>query len=102
MMMCGIDDAIKYLKTIKPEKKEDVSMPERIINRLEYHRAQAIGMKPKFHKGQYGRKYDSWTCGNCGRVLSKDVLNKYCEGCGYRVLWSNPRCLTGKDEADDS
>lgn len=99
--MCGIDDAIKYLRTIRPERKEDADKPKMIINRLEYHRAQAIGVRPKFHKGQYGKKYDSWSCGNCGRTLSRDVLANYCDGCGYRVLWDSPRCVTGKEGAED-
>lgn len=53
------------------------------------------GMKPKFHKGKYGIKYDHWTCGQCGQMLKHDVGENYCWNCGYRVLWDNPRCLTG-------
>jgi len=52
-----------------------------------------IGCVPKFHKGIYGSKFDSHTCGNCGASLY--VTNNYCHNCGYRVLWDNPRCLTG-------
>ena len=51
------------------------------------------GAKPKFHKGKYGKQYDSHTCGSCGFTLS--VTNNYCPDCGTRVLWENPRCLTG-------
>lgn len=53
------------------------------------------GAKPKFHKGVYGRKHDTYTCGNCGCELPKDVLQNYCWNCGYAVLWDSPRCLTG-------
>lgn len=53
-----------------------------------------IGKKPNFHKGKYGTKYDSWTCGNCGEVLVYGVTENYCHNCGYKQLWDNPRCLT--------
>jgi len=53
------------------------------------------GAKPKFVKGVYGVKYDYWKCGNCGTTLKHDVLENYCFNCGFRVLWDNPRCLTG-------
>lgn len=55
-----------------------------------------IGKKPKFHKGKYGSKYDYWTCGNCGAELVYSVCEEYCHHCGYRQLWGNPACLTGK------
>lgn len=53
------------------------------------------GAKPKFVKGIYGKKHEHWNCGNCGSMLKHEVLENYCCNCGYRVLWDNPRCLTG-------
>lgn len=50
------------------------------------------GAKPKFHKGKYGKQYDSHTCGNCGFGL--EVIYDYCPKCGCRLLWDSPRCLT--------
>ena len=41
------------------------------------------GKKPKLHKGKYGEKYDSWTCGNCGAELVYSVCENYCHNCGY-------------------
>ena len=89
-MMCGIDQAIEWLQT-KTFKNDD--MPGRIINRLRYIKAKDDGVKPKFRKGLYGRKYDAWKCGNCG-TEGIDVQDNYCWNCGYRILWDNPRCLT--------
>ena len=56
------------------------------------------GRRPKYHKGIYGKKYDTHSCGNCGHGV--DVIYNYCPSCGYRILWDNPRCLTDyqKDE----
>ncbi len=54
------------------------------------------GEKPKFHKGKYGKKYDNYTCGNCGAGL-KDIVDDFCWSCGFRILWDNPRCLTDKE-----
>lgn len=53
-----------------------------------------VGAKPTFHKGHYGKKYDHHTCGNCGAGL--DVYMDYCYKCGFRIMWDDPRCLTGK------
>lgn len=65
----------------------------RAVNRIKYRFDQCRPVKPKFHKGQYGKKYDSYTCGNCGHTV--EVINNYCSNCGYGVKWDNPRCLTG-------
>ncbi len=60
------------------------------------------GAKPKFRPGKFGKKYDRHTCGNCGRGV--EVMDNYCGGCGYRILWDNPRCMTDyhtEDSEDD-
>ena len=54
------------------------------------------GSKPKFQRGKYGKRYDSYTCGHCGCTL-KDIVDNFCFKCGFRILWDNPRCLTDKD-----
>lgn len=91
--MCIIDDAISYLRALQPAAD---ATPERIINRLQYMRDKENGIAPKFHKGEYGRKYDRWTCGNCGATVKHGVLQNFCMNCGYLIKWENPRCLTGK------
>jgi len=52
------------------------------------------GEIPKFHKGKHGKRYDYYTCGNCGCTI--DVNYDYCFNCGYRIIWDNPRCMTGR------
>lgn len=52
------------------------------------------GAKPKRHKGKYIN--DFYTCGNCGSGVA--VEHNFCSGCGFRVLWDNPRCLTDYGE----
>lgn len=82
-MMCGIDEAIRLVR--------DVGLPDTVVNRLEYHRAQAEGVKPRYWPGQVFKDY--YTCRNCGaRVVVND---NYCSNCGYRIKWDSCRCLTG-------
>lgn len=59
------------------------------------------GAKPKFHKGKYGKQYDSYTCGHCGHQV-KDINDNYCWNCGYRILWDSIRCLTDKTPETES
>lgn len=99
--MCGISQAVEYLADVPPRKKDD-DMPQRIIARLRYVRAKDEGIKPKYHKGLYGNKYDHWTCGNCGAETRDGVGDTYCRNCGYRILWDSCRCLTGRGEEDES
>lgn len=56
---------------------------------------QMEGCRPRFRKGVYGKQYDSHTCSHCGAVVA--VHYNYCENCGFRLLWDNPRCLSGKE-----
>lgn len=80
-MMCGIDEAIRLARV--------AGLPETVVNRLDYHRRQAEGVKPKFNR-DYKSEY---TCGNCGhRVIVQD---NFCPGCGFMIKWDSTRCLTG-------
>jgi len=86
-MMCGIDQAIQYLR----EECSGFQWTEQVINRLAYHRRQAIGLVPKYHKGMSIKSY--YTCRNCGRTA--EINDNFCPNCGYALNWDNPRCLTG-------
>lgn len=104
-MMSG-KDALELLDQIcskidlsKHEKGFEESLV-RMRNRLTYHVDQASPVKLKYHKGMYGRKYDSWTCSNCGCGISYEVIQNYCWNCGHRLDWDSPRCLTGLHESD--
>jgi len=88
-MMCGIDTAVSAIRKVS----QVCEFPEadQIINRLEYHRKQAEGVKPKYHPGMVLKDY--YTCRNCGfRVIVND---NYCPNCGFMIKWDSCRCLTG-------
>ena len=86
-MMCGIDAAIQHIR----EFCQGMPWAELIINRLEYHRKQAEGLKPKYNKGNSIRDY--YTCRNCGCRV--EIQDNYCSGCGFMIKWDSTRCLTG-------
>ena len=104
-MMCGIESAINAIRTVS----QLCEFPEAnlIISRLEYHRSQAEGVKPKYYKAD-SALHSYYKCGNCGHRL--DIINNFCPNCGYMIKWDSTRCLTGlplvdaaeraKDEAD--
>lgn len=85
-MMCGIDEAIRYIR-------EDVRAcwADMVISRLEYHRNQAEGVKPRYWSGQVLKDY--YTCRNCGHRVA--INDNYCPNCGYMIKWDSCRCLTG-------
>ena len=78
-MCCSFDDAIAWA-----ERQPDSTVKECALNRMRYERDKALPVKPKFHKGIYGRKYDSWSCGQCGATISEADWN-YCPKCGYMI-----------------
>ena len=91
---CGIDEAIRYIKDIREIYEVGIEQNEKgelVINRLEYHRNQAEGQKPKYHKGDCVK--DWYTCRNCG--VRVEITFNFCPGCGYRIRWDSCRCLTG-------
>lgn len=88
-MMCGIDQAIEIIKQC--DFLYGVPNAELIINRLEYHRKQAEGLKPKYNKGH--NIHDYYTCRNCGRRV--EIEADYCWKCGFMIKWDSTRCLTG-------
>ena len=86
-MMCGIDQAIQHIR----EECTGMLWADLVINRLEYHRAQAEGVKPKYNPGAVLKDY--YTCGNCGYRVT--VQDNYCPNCGFMIKWDSTRCLTG-------
>lgn len=94
-VMCGIDEAIKYIDKHEPMNPDD-DMPKRIAERLKYVRDKDEGIKPIFHKG-IRPAYDYWSCGQCGRKTKDYVGDNFCSNCGYRIRWDSIRCLTGRE-----
>ena len=42
-----------------------------------------VPVEPKFNKGKYGSKYDSYSCGRCGFGIRTEY--KFCPNCGQRI-----------------
>ncbi len=77
--MIGFDQAIKWA-----EGQPDSTVKEFALNRMRYERDKARPVPPVFHKGVYGKKYDSWTCGNCGSGVS-EAWWEWCPRCGFAI-----------------
>ena len=88
-MMIGIEEAIQIIRDTGG--LFEIPKADLIINRLEYHKAQAEGLKPKHNPGMVFKDY--YTCRNCGHRV--DIQNNYCPNCGYMLKWDSCRCLTG-------
>lgn len=77
--MIGFDQVITWA-----EGQPDSTVKEFALNRMRYERDKAKPVPPIFHKGLYGKKYDSWTCGNCGSGVS-EAWWKWCPRCGFAI-----------------
>jgi hypothetical protein len=51
---------------------------------MEYECRKAEPIKPKYHKGIYGKKFDTYSCGNCGAGIA-EAHWKYCPNCGRAI-----------------
>jgi rubrerythrin len=80
-LMIGCKDALMWVKNLKNVNEE---IRDRVVNRMVYEFEKDIEVPPKFHKGKYGSKYDSFTCGQCGFGVS-EAYYKFCPNCGYRI-----------------
>lgn len=99
MPMIGSQAALEYAELYIPDMlppldQEAAEYYDCFVERLRYLVRKDRGTRPKFHKGRCGRKYDYWTCGNCGATVKREILEKYCCNCGYAILWDSTRCLT--------
>ena len=79
------EEALEIFRARMPETGEERERYQCAINRMIYCAERIRPVKPKFHKGQCGKKYDSYTCGSCGTTLS--VIHKWCYNCGCAVDW---------------
>ena len=87
-MMCGIDEAIQHIQ----EDCSEFVWAQLVINRLDYHRRQAQGVKPGYHNGD-SPTHSYYKCKNCG--VRVEITWNFCPGCGYCIKWDSTRCLTG-------
>lgn len=79
--MVGCETAITWIENLKDV---DNNIKERVVRRMRYEFAKDMPVPPKFHKGRYGKKYDYFTCGNCGAGIDQ-VLNNFCPNCGFAI-----------------
>ena len=78
-LMVGCDTAIKWIEEL-PES----DMRNRVLSRMRYEFDKDNPVKPKYHKGRNGRRYDSYSCGNCGAGITEAHWT-YCPNCGFRI-----------------
>ena len=79
--MVGCEAAITWVENLKDV---DTNIRERVLRRMRYEFEKDIPVKPKFHKGKYGARYDHFTCGNCGCTIA-EAWHEFCPKCGYRI-----------------
>lgn len=79
------ENALEIFRARMPEDKNEADRYECALNRFIYLAERLQPIKPKFHKGQYGKKYDSYTCGACGHVVA--VTYRFCSNCGREINW---------------
>jgi hypothetical protein len=78
-MMCSYNDAIAWA-----ERQPDSTVKDCAIRRMRYERDKTTPVRPKYHKGHYGKKYDTWSCGNCGAGLP-EAHWRFCPQCGFAI-----------------
>ena len=78
--MVGCEDALSFVSSLPESETRD-----RVLRRMQYEFAREKGRRVKFRKGVHGKKYDSYTCGNCGFVVS--VVYTFCPNCGFSIDW---------------
>lgn len=78
-MMCSYNDAIAWA-----ERQPDSTVKDCAIRRMRYERDKTTPVRPKYHKGHYGKKYDTWSCGNCGAGLP-EAHWRFCPNCGFAI-----------------
>ena len=89
----GCNDALEWVQELKDV---DTEMRDKVWRRMAYEFDKGIPTKPKFHKGQYGHKYDNYTCGHCGVIVHLPI-DKFCYNCGSKIMQPDPNGKTADD-----
>ncbi len=79
--MVGCDTALTWVENLKDV---DPHIQQRVLARMSYAFRRDIPVKPKFHKGKNGKRYDYYTCGQCGSSITLPI-DEYCSKCGYAI-----------------
>lgn len=80
-IMVGCETALTWVENLSGV---DEMIKERVLHRMRYEFDKDIPVKPRFNKGKYGPRYDSYSCGNCGTTIS-EAWHEYCPNCGFRI-----------------
>lgn len=83
--MVGCRDALMWVGNLKDVNKE---IQERVLRRMAYEFDKDIPVPRRYNKGKYGKKYDTYSCGNCGAGVDEAVWS-YCPVCGFRICKSD-------------
>ncbi len=79
--MVGCQTALTWVNELKGV---DENIKMRVLSRMQYEFDKDIAVKPRFNKGKYGARYDSYSCGNCGTTIA-EAWHEYCPRCGFRI-----------------
>lgn len=80
---------------LEKEMVEEPADMKSALDDLEVWVNKSIRRVPRFVKGQYSRRYDSYHCPTCGHILID--IPDYCKKCGQHIRWGSIACLTGDD-----
>ena len=80
-VMCSYNTAVTWIRNLKDV---DENIKARVLSRMEYEMDKSTPVKPKFHKGKYGKRYDTYTCGHCGFGIDV-ITSTYCNNCGFAI-----------------
>lgn len=78
--MHGCEASLEYVRSMPESNLRDWT-----LKRMEYEFEKETPIEPKFHKGIYGKKYDSWSCGHCGKGVIDEAWYRYCPNCGFAI-----------------
>lgn len=79
--MHGCEESLEFVRALPESEQRNWT-----IRRMEYEFDKERQIKPTFRKGVYGKKYDSYACGNCGEGSIERMFN-YCPNCGFAIGW---------------
>jgi rubrerythrin len=98
--MCSVEDSLRMLENQIPDSlsekmKDEIFMEDYndMLNRFRWLAQRICPIKPKLHKMKDKRYNDYYTCGACGKIIN-GINDDYCSGCGRKIGWDSPRCLT--------
>lgn len=78
--MHGCEASLEYVRSMPESNLRDWT-----LKRMEYEFEKEIPVRAKYHKGIYGKRFDSWSCGHCGKGVIDEAWYRYCPNCGFAI-----------------